>query len=202
MKKTCSCCHTEKPVSEFYSVKKEKDGHDYYCKACRLKTSRESLHRRNRNGPPCKNCGERGNYYASGRCHTCYNYKNRTGKERPTQDAYTKLVLEWAHRVIYYDDSPAFLEKEYDQKANVIRRALIGRGTSKFYLHAYSLLPDDMKRRLHFKLLKYLHEEDVRRIRSLYGSGMFTLKDLGNMYNIHLSAVSRIVNRLTYKYVA
>ena len=48
----CSCCHEEKPVTEFYRHPTSKTGYDSRCKACVTKRAKELRQRRKLLTPP------------------------------------------------------------------------------------------------------------------------------------------------------
>lgn len=67
--KKCSRCELLKPISEFGSNRRMKDGRDYYCKQCRrvIESSRGGKYHANREyveslKTPCVKCGETRSY--------------------------------------------------------------------------------------------------------------------------------------------
>ncbi len=48
----CSCCHEEKPVTEFFRHPSTKSGYDSRCKACVTKRAKELRQRRKLLTPP------------------------------------------------------------------------------------------------------------------------------------------------------
>jgi hypothetical protein len=77
--KVCKSCKESKPLSEFYKAHYswEKDGHDYYCKYCRVGKSLKS--HRNLNKKPCslRECNHP--QYAKSFCRMHYARYHRTG---------------------------------------------------------------------------------------------------------------------------
>ncbi len=81
----CCKCKTEKPLCEFYNIKKSKDKYDSYCKKCRNALStQQSRRRRQLNGGEEIRAYYR-NYYAE----NGYKYRN---KEKERQYGRTKYA--------------------------------------------------------------------------------------------------------------
>ena len=200
MKKVCKRCTVSKDISRFYSSPTwGTDGTDYYCIQCRLDTTAESRERRAMGGPECKNCGEKYVYYAKGLCATCYTYKCRTGKERPTSDDFARLVVDWAFRTSG-GESIEDIAKTSRYCKDTIKNALTGYGDAERWQRAYQVLPRDVRQDLKAKITGRLRPRDVREIRKLAADG-HKHADIGEMYDRTYSSISLIVNGHRYGHV-
>ena len=77
--KTCVKCNTPKHVDFFYKLKpirKNDDGHDYYCKACRNHQAKNNYYN---NSVKCTICDKP--HYAKGMCRSHYCKKQRQEKK-------------------------------------------------------------------------------------------------------------------------
>lgn len=78
--KTCTKCQETKTLDQFYKTTTyvwEKDGHDYYCKYCRVGTALKS--QRGANKKPCTVDGCEKVHYAKGWCRNHYTRMHKNG---------------------------------------------------------------------------------------------------------------------------
>jgi hypothetical protein len=184
-------------LADFYPASYREDGVDYYCKRCRLKTTNVYRVKRAYSGPDCKNCGSSRVYYAKGLCHTCYNYKLRTGKNRPTEADYTKEVVDWVFRIIDGETVEDIAETS-SLNQDTIRRVLLDRYSGEKFSKALSVIPREIKVNVKSKITGRLRPKDVRRIKELYHDYGMGQKEIGELYGRTYSSISRIVNGSRY----
>lgn len=79
--KECKKCKQTKPLADFYKAKhykKELDGHDYYCKYCRVGSAIKSQNFTNKKTCTVSKCETR--HYAKGYCRNHYTRWSRNGQ--------------------------------------------------------------------------------------------------------------------------
>lgn len=107
--KECTKCKQTKPLAEFYKASQytwEKDGHDYYCKYCRVGTAIKSQ-RHGKKQCSLEDCSRP--HYALNYCRMHYARLQRTG----STEAKNNVVKD-----IYYYDGKPYSTKAYHLKYN------------------------------------------------------------------------------------